>query len=245
MGEKNIMKEFLMIFFNKYELKAIIAPGMISIMSFFTTLIIYFPDSLNLGSSLIVIILLIFYIYLFSIIARENGKMVEKKLFSQSSNVYPTTQILRYSDDTLNIKTKERYHSFLQESVPCIELPSYEDARDKKENYFDDEYDSAIDWLLKNTREDYMTAQHNMEYGFYRNLLGIKYIGIIIVLISIVFSIVVFILSQENDTIQLVLSSIINVFFLYFWIFKVTKTQTRKSAKRYAQSLLANCDFKS
>lgn len=113
MGEKNIMKEFLMIFFNKYELKAIIAPGMISIMSFFTTLIIYFPDSLNLGSSLIVIILLIFYIYLFSIIARENGKMVEKKLFSQSSNVYPTTQILRYSDDTLNIKTKERYHSFL------------------------------------------------------------------------------------------------------------------------------------
>ena len=90
-----------------------------------------------------------------------------------------------------------------------------------------------------------MTAQHNMEYGFYRNLSGIKYIGIIIVLISIVFSIVVFILSQENVTIQLVLSSIINVFFLYFWIFKVTKTQTRKSAKRYAQSLLANCDFKS
>ncbi len=38
-----------------------------------------------------------------------------------------------------------------------------------------------------------MTAQHNIEYGFYRNLLGIKYIGIIIVLISIVFSIVVFI----------------------------------------------------
>lgn len=105
-----------MIFFNKYELKAIIAPGMISIMSFFTTLIIYFPDSLNLGSSLIVIILLIFYIYLFSIIARENGKMVEKKLFSQSSNVYPTTQILRYSDDTLNIKTKERYHSFYKKT---------------------------------------------------------------------------------------------------------------------------------
>ncbi|MCC3710213.1 hypothetical protein LLE86_11835, partial [Staphylococcus epidermidis] len=72
-----------------------------------------------------------------------------------------------------------------------------------------------------------MTAQHNMEYGFYRNLLGIKYIGIIIVLISIVFSIVVFILSQENVTIQLVLSSIFNGFFLNFWIFKVPKNRIK------------------
>ncbi|UTP74284.1 hypothetical protein NFD60_09125 [Staphylococcus epidermidis] len=217
------MKEFLMIFFNKYELKAIIAPGMISIMSFFTTLIIYFPDSLNLGSSLIVIILLIFYIYLFSIIARENGKMVEKKVvFSiiKCLSHYTNFKIFRRH---FKYKNQRKISLFLQENIPCIELPSYEDARDKKENYFDDEYDSAIDWLLKNTREDYMTAQHNMEYGFYRNLLGIKYIGIIIVLISIVFSIVVFILSQENVTIQLVLSSIINVFFCIFGFLKLLK----------------------
>lgn len=169
----------------------------------------------------------------------SGGEMIDSELGKIPSNwkIYKLKDIASHKKETFNPKKSEEV------TVKHFSLPAYD--RDKKENYFDDEYDSAIDWLLKNTREDYMTAQHNMEYGFYRNLLGIKYIGIIIVLISIVFSIVVFILSQENVTIQLVLSSIINVFFLYFWIFKVTKTQTRKSAKRYAQSLLANCDFKS
>ena len=70
-----------------------------------------------------------------------------KKLFSQSSNVYPTTQILRYSDDTLN--KNQRKISLFYKKAFLYRTSSYEDARDKKRIILMMRYDSAIDWLLK------------------------------------------------------------------------------------------------
>lgn len=238
------MDNLLTTFFNRYELKAIISPGIISLMPLLTNIIIWFPSNINLGSSLFVIILLLFYIYLFSIIARDKGKRIEKKLFAIKGNIYPTTQILRHSDSTLSTKTKERYHNFLKQNVPNLNIPSYKSEQDKPLGHFDKEYSSAIDWLIKNKRDDYLTNQHNIEYGFSRNLLGMKYYGIIISFLSIILSTLIFIIQKENAIVQLYLSSLINLFFLLFWSLKATKKQTKIAAKRYALSLLSNCDFK-
>lgn len=238
------MENLLTSFFNRYELKAIISPGIISLMPLLTNIIIWFPNDINLGSSLFLIILLVFYIYLFSIIARDKGKNIEKKLFSVKGRVYPTTQFLRHSDNTLNTKTKERYHTFLKQNVPNLNIPSYKSEQEKPFGYFDKEYSSAIDWLIKNKREDYLTNQHNIEYGFSRNLLGMKYYGIIISFSSIVLSILLFITHKESIIAQLYLSTLINLFFLFFWFLKVNKERTKIAAKRYALSLLSNCDFK-
>lgn len=237
------MDNLLKSFFNRYELKAIISPGIISLMPLFTNIIIWFPNKVNLGSSLFVIVLLLFYVYLFSIIARDKGKKVEKEIFVIKGDNYPTTQILRHSDNTLNTKTKERYHNFLTQNVPNLNIPSYENEQNEPLGYFDKEYNSAIDWLIKNKRNDYLTNQHNIEYGFSRNLLGIKCYGIIISILSIILSILVFITHKENAIVQLYLSTLINLIFLLFWSLKVNKKQTKIAAKRYALSLLSNCDF--
>lgn len=238
------MENLLTSFFNRYELKAIVSPGIISVMPLLTNIIIWFPNNINLGSGLFMIILLVFYIYLFSLIARDRGKKIEKKLFSVKGNVYPTTQVLRHSDNTLNIKTKERYHTFLKQNVPNLNIPSPKNEQEKPFGYFDKEYSSAIDWLIKNKRDDYLTNQHNIEYGFSRNLLGMKYYGIIISFSSIFLSILLFITHKESIIAQLYLSTLINLFFLFFWFLKVNKKQTKIAAKRYALSLLSNCDFK-
>lgn len=238
------MENLLTSFFNRYELKAIVSPGIISVMPLLTNIIIWFPNNINLGSGLFMIILLVFYIYLFSLIARDRGKKIEKKLFSVKGNVYPTTQVLRHSDNTLNIKTKERYHTFLKQNVPNLNIPSPKNEQEKPFGYFDKEYSSAIDWLIKNKRDDYLTNQHNIEYGFSRNLLGMKYYGIIISFSSIFLSILLFITHKESIIVQLYLSTLINLFFLFFWFLKVNKKQTKIAAKRYALSLLSNCDFK-
>ncbi len=113
-------------------------------------------------------------------ICRDLGKKLEVRLY-QSWGGKPSVTMLRYSDDRLGTLTKERYRLFLSEAVPGLSLPSPEEERNNPEQA-DEAYESANDWLLEKTRDDDRFAllfRENMNYGFRRNLLGLKPIALV------------------------------------------------------------------
>lgn len=91
-------------------------------------------------------------------------------------------------DNTIDIKTKKRYHNYLEKNIEGLELPNQnEEIENPKDSQ--EKYESAIKWLLENTRDTKkfpLLHQDNINYGYSRNMLGIKPLGITISIISLI-----------------------------------------------------------
>lgn len=110
---------------------------------------------------------------------RGRGKAIEENLFSIWGGK-PTTIMLRHRDRRIEVQTKLRLHKRLDEKVPDIKIPSYEQEV-KNPEMADRIYDSAVAWLRSSTRDKDQFPrlyEDNISYGFRRNLLGLKPLGL-------------------------------------------------------------------
>ena len=184
-------------------------------------------------------------------IGRDLGKGLEKRLF-QSWGGRPSAAMLRHADGRLEKPTKERYRRFLSEAVPGLTLASAVDERENPERaHAGDE--SANRWLLEQTRDHARFAllfTENVNYGFRRNLLGLKPIALGVDAIALL--LVVGVASgswtgQFASTIEIVAPewwaslSITAVHTLAFVVL-IRAKWVRAAAETYARQLLAACD---
>lgn len=115
-------------------------------------------------------------------IARNLGKDYEKKMYKQLGGM-PSTIVQRFSDDTFDTVTKQRYHKKLNQFEGLM-LPidkSQETAAD------DAQYTSAANILRSyanaNRDKEPRVYQELKEYNFWRNLYGAKIIALFVYLI--------------------------------------------------------------
>ena len=107
-------------------------------------------------------------------LARSRGKVIEKQLLD-SWGTWMTTIILRHRDGTLDSVTKGRYHARLQALYKDVVLPTAaEEAQDSLGA--DEKYRAATTRLIELRRDAKYKMLHkeNAQYGFRRNLLGLK-----------------------------------------------------------------------
>lgn len=187
---------------------------------------------------------------LFAIIAqvgRDLGKIKEASLFKSWGGT-PTTRALRHRDTLFSSVTLERYHKVLSSLVPNIKrLPLVkEEAKDPAGA--DQIYLACIDWLKANTRDKEkfsLLYEENKNYGFRRNLWGLKPLGVFISISSVVLSSIPLIQGWIN-TKQVAIVPVtmlgMDVFLGVFWIFYITPTWVRIPAEEYAKRLLEACD---
>jgi hypothetical protein len=118
-------------------------------------------------------------------------------------------------------------------------------------------------WLKERTRsrEFSMVHRENAQYGFRRNLRGLKPVGIALCLLTLLASLVAVIYSNPSfislvgsydsrGVLQVlgglgpaVLSALaVNTVAVFLWIFVVTKTWVKEAGFQYATALLACCD---
>jgi len=116
--------------------------------------------------------------------ARSLGKSTEKRLLS-SWGGWPSTIMLRHRDGALDSGTKGRYHAKLQALYKNMALPSAAEEA-QAETAADAQYRAATTRLIEARRDakHKMLHKENAQYGFRRNLLGLKPVALTVVLLA-------------------------------------------------------------
>jgi len=189
--------------------------------------------------------------YLLARISRNRGKKIETTLFD-SWGGKPSTQLLRHRDKQIDKISKLRYHAVLSKLVN-VDFPTESDESDNP-TYADNIYESAVKYLIEQTRDQKkykLLFNENIEYGFLRNSLGCKPLGIVIAFISIIWVFVSLVTISVSSTIEISMSQLptgaivslfVSVIMLWIWLSYFTRNSVRIAAFTYAETLLRACD---
>jgi len=180
---------------------------------------------------------------LFTQLGRDAGKSKEQGLW-QSWGGKPTTQLLRHRDKHLDVNTKRRYHSRLSELVE-VTLPTEEqEAQDP--GSADEAYDSCVRWLIaqtRNSKEFSVLLKENTNYGFRRNLWGMRPTGILLSAAGAIASCMPIALNWTQGTrFTAVFATVVSVALFVLWIRRFTTEWIRIPSYRYAEELFLAVD---
>ena len=195
-------------------------------------------------------------LYLTTNLCRELGKRLEEKLYLKWGGK-PTTQLLRHRDKTIEAVTKYRYHSFLAAKINAA-FPD-RDQEAKSPEAADEIYQSGVRWILNHTRPDDgkkfgLIFKENVSYGFRRNALGVKPIGLVVSIASLLWVLATegVLFNPSHRFIDLTAlwrmpdsaaaSSVVSAMMLVAWMLFFTKATARTAAFTYAETLLRACD---
>ena len=234
--------------FDEYSLNARVRPSLLALLPVIISVYVTFPQLYASASGLISLVVVCGFITALAHFSRYRGRVVEKNLFKAWGGK-PTTSMLRHRDTTLDQVTKHRYHQFFLNNIDNWSLPTIEneiEEPDQAEKY----YESAIKWLLENTRDTKrynLLFKENISYGFRRNCYGIKRYGVILSILSI--ALVSWSISCFNKTITLTSTVFsfaaiaFSLILLVWWVFVVNQTWVKDSANSFSIRLLAACDL--
>lgn len=123
--------------------------------------------------------------YALASIVRGRGKALEDKLKAAWGGM-PTTIALRHRDGFLDGPSKRRYHELIARKLG-ITLPDA-DQEAANPTTADDMYVGATKRLRELTRNNKgLLFKENIAYGFHRNMLAMKPVGLVVCLLSIVY----------------------------------------------------------
>lgn len=239
-----------------YERQARLYPALLALLPLFVVVMLLYAPNASALTSAVTVAVSCGALYLMTNLCRELGKRLEEELFREWGGK-PSTQVLRHRDNTIEAPTKKRYHAFLGTKINEV----FPDIRQEAENpsNADGVYQSGVRWLLDHTRPDDskkfdLLFKENVAYGFRRNALGIKPLGVIISGVSIVWILIKehvlnglgrpFVDSSallhlpDTATASLAVSTVM----LFIWGLFFTKASVRTMAFTYAEMLLRACD---
>jgi len=174
-------------------------------------------------------------------IGRDQGKKKEKKLFEHWGGK-PTNMILRHSNNHLDVHTKKRFHTKLEQVIPDMKIPTPEE--ELEDLYAADcIYDSCTKYLISKTRDTnkyHLLFKENINYGFRRNLWGMKAWALTIIVGCLIIHAVIATekfttFETPNTTDWLLLATLVII--SMFWLFTVNKEWIKVTAFAYAERL--------
>jgi hypothetical protein len=183
---------------------------------------------------------------LLSQIGRDFGYRKQPALWTRWGGA-PTTQQLRHRTDNSNPVLLKRYHDRLSLLRPDLCLPSAaEETRDPAQA--DHVYAACVQFLISQTRDRAtfpLLYKENVNYGFRRNLWGLKPLGMTVVaccLIAAIWRAGVLQSSGVELKSELLVNMVVSFMLLIFWTLWVTQKWVRIPAEAYAARLLECCE---
>lgn len=229
-------------FFDEYSLKARVAPITIMLMPVAVNIYVWTPETYRSITGISSAVVLVALSILGSSFGRHYGKTKEQELW-RSWGGPPTTQLLRHNNSDVNPIQRERYHRLIKRLMPEVVIPTKEqEAADVVAA--DQIYESCISFLISNTRDTKkfgLLFQENINYGFLRNLWGLKKFGICTTLLGICSSGV---FTYYKYVFQGIISEfgimdiLLCVFLFVLWITWVKPSTIRVAANAYGGRLL-------
>lgn len=226
--------------FDQYSRRARVFPVYLTILPFVLVLFSVLPEGLTFplgGAAAIVFVPISFF---FAQAGADFGKRLEGDLWRKWGGP-PTTLFLRNSNLEFNEVTRHRIHENLRNLG--LHVPSKDDEL-KDPFAADKHFESCTEELIRrtrNTRRFPLVFSNLTAYGFRRNLLGLKPIGVLLTCVGIVFVSYV-LLKGWQDYGQIfpfpATGFLMMLGLLSGWLAWVNEESVRLSADRYARSLL-------
>jgi hypothetical protein len=182
---------------------------------------------------------------LLSELGRDLGKKKEPDLYREWGGK-PSIALLRHRDSTLNVGTKARYHQFATSFAGFCMPTAHQEENDPE--YADITYGAFSDWLLEKTRDHStfpLVFKELVSYGFRRNLLGMRPIGIAITALCLALQagFAGYHLAVGPQLgVAFFASLALNIALGLCWITVVDSGWVKRVADAYAIRLLAACD---
>jgi hypothetical protein len=172
-----------------YERKARVTPGLLVSLPILVPLVcVYGPKQPTL-TAVVGLLGGCGAIYALASIARGRGKKLEEDLVNKWGGM-PSTLALRHRDKFFDRVTKQRYHadicSKLGIAMPTADQEAAEPAA------ADETYMGATRRLRELTRGDkQLLLKENIAYGFHRNMLAMKGMGLLTSIVGLVYGLVI------------------------------------------------------
>ena len=242
--------------FDNYTIKARIQPIFVVMLPLGILLFVLMPGESLSVSSLLGIIVICGGTSLLSQIARDRGGNRQPALWDSWGGA-PTTRLLRFRDSPNRI-TLENWRAKL-EKLTGRRLPTEEEEKDNPV-VADQHYEAAVH-VLRNATYDAkkfsMVFAETINYGFRRNLWGMKPYGIILSTLATICSWGISLWSMDPtgeswffnlvkypDVIFLMrmVGTIVNTVITAIWLFVIRPEWVRTTAEAYALQLLGALD---
>ena len=226
--------------FDTYSFRARVLPVYLTLAPVVLLLATVVPEGLKLpigGAAALVFAPISF---LLSQLGADFGKRLEKGLWASWVGP-PTTRFLRHGNPEFNEVTRGRVHAKLRQLG--LHVPTREE-QEQDQCAADTFYESCTEELIRRTRKSQrfpLVFKGLTEYGFRRNLLGLKVFGVSLALTGVAGSAwstyTAWTATHELPAVSLV-AGLISAGLLLAWLVSVTERTVKLSADRYARFIL-------
>jgi len=230
-----------MIKFDAYSIKARVYPAFFVLLPALILALFYITNFEVYHHYVTAVISVGFMSFILAQLGRDKGKYKEAQLFKEMGGK-PTTQVLRHSNQHLDKITKARYHKGLSKKIEGISVPTLEEEQANPEQT-DEIYNSCAKYLISKTRDTEkfdLLFKENINYGFRRNLWGMKTLGLVFLLSATLIHMLI--ATDYFTSIEFKPTIDIYPYFAFLtlgllWIFIVTKNWVKVTAFAYAERL--------
>lgn len=172
-----------------YERQARVIPGLLTALPILIPLVCVYGPKHPILTSIVALLAGCGATFALANVARGLGKKLEAKLVRIWGGM-PTTIALRHSDSFLDSISKREYHSAITSKLG-IKMPT-NDEETANPRLADDAYIGATRKLRELTRSNkQLLLKENIAYGFHRNMLAMKPVGIISCIAGLVYGLLI------------------------------------------------------
>jgi len=236
--------DIIKLLFDPYDRKARLYPVLLALSAPVLIVMIAFPANLNQFYSTVPIMLVSGFLMFLCNVGRERGKNLENGLFERWGGT-PTTQMLMYQSTSLEFVTLARYRRILE---ACISGLKFLDKEQEKldPNGAADVCRSAVRWLRETTRDvkKYpVIFAENVNYGFRRNLFGVKPSAIFLCFFTfVVLELFTWFANGNVASNHILLMESLLILISLLWYIIVNERFVKTAAFAYATALFLACD---
>jgi hypothetical protein len=185
-------------------------------------------------------------VYALASVTRGRGKRLEESLVKQWGGM-PTTIALRHRDKFLDSVSKQRYHTAIAAKLGIVMPTPQEESEDPDKA--DDIYIGATKRLRELTRNSKsLLLKENIAYGFHRNMLAMKNVGMFTCIMGIIFGLFIakilqvvpphFVVAHfANLDLAAGLTLLISITLLATWLLYFDQSAVRRMGFVYAERL--------
>jgi hypothetical protein len=221
-----------------YKVRARLQPAAVTALPFALAILVWFPKGFEGRAAILSLLSWAGISGLVMTLARDRGRVIEPELWKAWGGA-PTTRLLRFRDASNQAMLALR-HKALGIIAPEIALPASAAAEAANRTAADGAYEACVSVLRSSTRDRKkfpLVFEENCDYGYRRNLLGLRPWGLVAVLVGLAAVAAHAWMEAEATPLEIAVTAIITLEAV-FWLFLVRPDWVRRAADAYAARLL-------